>query len=330
MHESDHFVQFYETDEFLIDSVNGFVAAALDAGNSSLVIATLEHRVAIERKLTASGISVAAAIESGQYVALDAADTLSKLMADGLPSPLLFQQYLGGIVSRLAQDGRRVHAFGEMVALLWANGNRHAAIRLEELWNELGKALRFTLFCAYPMSAFGDESCAVPFNGICACHSRVIPAESYADIDSADERLRAVSLLQQKAQSLEAEIRHRAEVEKSACKRERELAEYVENAPAALNKINSDGKIAWANRADYESLGYARNEYVGHPVGEFHADANTCDEILERMRQGESLNEFPASLRAKDGSVRQVLFTSNACFESGKFAYARFTRRDTT
>jgi hypothetical protein len=57
------------------------------------------------------------------------------------------------------------------------------------------------------MSLFADESHAVPFNGICSCHSRVIPAESYADIDSADERLRAIARLQQKAVTLDAALR---------------------------------------------------------------------------------------------------------------------------
>src|SRR5687768_18312482 len=44
MRDSDHFVQFYETDAYLVDSVSGFVAAALEGDQSSVVIATLEHR----------------------------------------------------------------------------------------------------------------------------------------------------------------------------------------------------------------------------------------------------------------------------------------------
>jgi hypothetical protein len=127
-----------------------------------------------------------------------------------------------------------------MVALLWAEGNRHAAIRLEELWNELGKSQRFALFCAYPLALFGDDSHAVPFNGICACHTRVIPAESYADIDSADERLRAVCLLQQKAQSLDAEIQRRMDLEKMLSQREQELAEALKTTTAAPHSTSDE------------------------------------------------------------------------------------------
>jgi signal transduction histidine kinase/ActR/RegA family two-component response regulator len=225
MQESDHFVQFYESDDYLVESVTGYVAAALESGNASIVIATLDHRIAIQRELANRGIAVAAAIEAGRYMVLDAADMLTKFMVSGMPDADLFNEHVGRIIADLADGERRVHAFGEMVSLLWSNGDRHAAIRLEELWNELGKIHRFALFCAYPISTFDDASQGVPFNGICACHSHVIPAESYSDIDNADDRLRAVTRLQQKAQSLEAEIAHRSEVQKTLAQRERELIE---------------------------------------------------------------------------------------------------------
>jgi hypothetical protein len=240
MRESEHFVQFYEGDEYLIESVSGFVAAALEGGNACVVIATLEHRIAIQKRLIILGLNVASAIESGRYIVLDAADTLLKIMVDGLPNGPRVMEVLGSVISQLEKDGRRVHAFGEMVALLWAEGNRHAAIRLEELWNELGKSQRFALFCAYPLALFGDDSHAVPFNGICACHTRVIPAESYADIDSADERLRAVCLLQQKAQSLDAEIQRRMDLEKMLSQREQELAEALKTTTAAPHSTSDE------------------------------------------------------------------------------------------
>src|ERR1700730_1641748 len=68
MGESEHFVQFYEDDEFLVDSVSGFVGAALREGQASVVIATPEHRSALQRKLSACGIDVREAIASGRLV----------------------------------------------------------------------------------------------------------------------------------------------------------------------------------------------------------------------------------------------------------------------
>ena len=330
MGESDHFVQFYENDDYLVDSVSGFVGAALTQQKASVVIATAEHGAALQRKLAACGVDVSKAGAAGRYILLDAAETLAKFMVDGSPDPQRFKDTVGAVIARLAQGGQRIHAFGEMVALLWADGNRAGAIRLEELWNELGKQHRFALFCAYPIDGFDDKSLAEPFSGVCACHSRVIPAESYAAIEDPDERLRAVGLLQQKAQSLEAEIAHRREVEQVLSKRERELADFFDNATEGLHKVGADGTILWANKAEYSLLGYTAEEYIGRSIEDFHADGDVIAEILAKLRRGEILENFPARLRCKDGSIKHVLINSSACFENGEFAYTRCFTRDVT
>lgn len=330
MGETDHFVQFYESDEFLIESASGFVGSALKDGNMSVVIATPEHRYALQRKLVACGIDIETAEAAGRYVLLDAAETLSQFMVGDSPDPRRFNNTVGRVIAQLAERGRRIHAFGEMVALLWSDGNRDGAIALEGLWNELAKRHRFALFCAYPMSgcAEGDQSAA--FNGVCSCHTRVIPAESYGAADTDDKRLRAISLLQQKAHSLAAEIEHRQEVEKSLVKRERELADFFENATEGLHKVGRDGTILWANRADYGLLGYSEDEYIGQPISDFHADADVIADILLRLQRGDALENFPARLRCKNGTIKHVRISSNACFEDGEFAYTRCFTRDVT
>jgi PAS domain S-box-containing protein len=328
--ETEHFVQFYDSDAFLIESVSAFVAAALVDGNSSVIIATPEHRNAIQRKLFDRGIVIADTIESRRYVVLDASETLSKFMVDGKPDGQRFMDSVGAVIARLAEASGRVHAFGEMVALLWAEGNREAAIQLEDLWNQLGKLHRFALFCAYPMHGFSRESDALDLNGVCSCHSRVIPTESYAGLSSTEERLRAIALLQQKAESLEAEITHRQQVERALTNRERELRDFFDNATEGLHKLGPDGTILWANKADYELLGYAADEYVGRSITHFHADARIGASVLDKLSRGEALRNFPAQLRCKSGSIKHVLISSNACFEDGKFAYTRCFTRDVT
>jgi len=330
MGESEHFVQFYENDEFLIESVSGFTGAALTQGQVSLVIATPEHRSALQRKLSACGIEVSEAIENGRLVVLDASEMLSQFMVDGAPDVQRFSETVGRVISQLAQGDRRIHAFGEMVALLWAEGNRDAAIRLEQMWNDLGKSCRFALFCAYPIAGFGEESDAVPFDGICKCHSRVIPAESYAVLVEPGERSRAITLLQQKAQSLEAEIAHRQAVEKILSKRERELADFFENATEGLHKVGADGTILWANKAEYSRLGYSAAEYIGRSISDFHVDADVIAGMLDKLQKGETLDNFPARLRCKNGSIKHVLVNSNAYFEDGDFVYSRCFTRDMT
>ena len=137
MGEAEHFVQFYETDLFLMNSLGGFISTGLRAGDGCMVVATKAHRDELDIRLQAYGLDVPAATASGQYIPLDAMETLSKFMVDGLPEPTRFAEIFGGLIMRAGEGRGRVQAFGEMVALLWEEGNQSGAIRLEELWNNL-------------------------------------------------------------------------------------------------------------------------------------------------------------------------------------------------
>ncbi|MDX6269915.1 MAG: hypothetical protein QOD28_1138 [Acidobacteriota bacterium] len=211
--EPEHFVQFYEADAFLLNSLGGFVGAGLREGDACIVVATRAHRDALDAHLRADGLDVDAARARGQYVSADASGMLSQFMVGGQPDAGRFAESVGVVVAHAAAGHGRVRIFGEMVALLWAEENYDAAIRLEELWNELHRTRPFTLFCAYPMQGFGGEGDARRLGDVCTTHARVIPAESYSGIADADERLRTIIALQQKARTLEAEIAERREAE---------------------------------------------------------------------------------------------------------------------
>jgi hypothetical protein len=202
-----HLVQFYETDAFLAESVKDFVLAGLERGESALIVATKEHRMAIDELIEASDLDVQTLRNEGRYVLLDAAETLSRFMVDGEPEPALFSAAVGSLVAHAAENGDGVRIFGEMVALLWDEGNVAAALRLEELWNELAQAHPFSLLCGYPMSGFGD---AHPFKEVCALHTRVIPTESFTALSDPDDRMRAITELQQRSLSHGQEKHRRA------------------------------------------------------------------------------------------------------------------------
>ena len=85
---------------------------------------------------------------------MDAQETLSKFMVKGLPDEELFTQVVTGLLERARNGGRRVRAFGEMVAVLWSQGHNGATVRLEHLWHKFCQTEAFSLFCAYPRSGF--------------------------------------------------------------------------------------------------------------------------------------------------------------------------------
>jgi len=172
-----HEVQFYSDDAFLLDSFTHFIGAALKAGTAAIVVATQSHRDSLRQRLQAHGLDMDAAIERGRYISLDAAATLSTITVDGWPDPDRFLERLGSLVVAAAGaaegEDPRVAACGECAPLLWAEGKADAAIRIEQLCNELGKRYDVDILCGYPLSGFHREEDIHVLQSICAEHSAV-------------------------------------------------------------------------------------------------------------------------------------------------------------
>src|SRR5947207_13690960 len=85
---------------------------------------------------------------------------------------------------------------------------------------------------------------------------------------------------------------------------QQDIIDFVENASLALHWVGGDGRILWANQAELDLLGYTREEYIGCHIAEFHVDAPAIDDILERLNRRETLRNYEARLRCKDGTIR--------------------------
>jgi PAS domain S-box-containing protein len=249
-----HVVQFYEDELALVDAVSAFLGGGLGAGEGAIVIGTSEHRIAIGKRLADQGVDLDRVAARGQYVTLDAAETLSRILVNGLPEPLLFKEVIGQVVAKTSKGRRGLRAFGEMVALLWAEGNSEAAIRLEELWNELGQEHPFCLFCAYPLIGFGNAADGAAFRRICDTHSSVLPSEAYLS-RTGDECLREIAALQQKALALETEIQQRKRAEERLRESEQRYRQLLSLMPSAVYACDSDGRITFYNRRASELWG---------------------------------------------------------------------------
>lgn len=167
-----HVVQFYGHDGELAERVTDYLLAALKDEGVAIVVATPEHRRAFEARLTEAGVDLAAARDGRAYLALDARETLREFMADDHIDGAGFDRVIGGLIRQAGAAGRPVYAYGEMVALLWDEGLVNAAVQLEALWNELGRAHSFSLFCSYRADAMTGE--ADLFAEICRLHHEVI------------------------------------------------------------------------------------------------------------------------------------------------------------
>jgi signal transduction histidine kinase len=300
-----HSVQFYADDSFLLDGLSRFIGTALGAGDAAIVLATQAHREALERRLQARGLSTAKSIRQGRYIVLDAAETLQKFMVEGFPDAAKFREALSSLVVRAGgavESGARVVAFGEMVALLWEDGKYDAAIRLERLWNELGKEHSFFLQCAYPIKGFSHDHHSEPFLKICSEHSDVIPSDSYTALDSQVEQRRNVALLQQKEQAhdglretkirLENEIAERKAAEQKLRASERSLREL-------------SGRLLQMQDDERRHLGRELHD----SVGQYLAVLKMGLEVLKAEKssaRAPAEQQFSECLRLVDQSITEV------------------------
>ncbi len=172
---TDHHVQFYDTEKTLSEAVAEFIESGVKTGQPLVAIVTPSHRDAISHVLTDHGFDVEGLVAAGQLRWLDARTLLSFFMKGTTPDEDLFKECLGNLIveARAGREHLAIRAFGEMVDLLCRDGNHDGAIRLEELWNDLGKSYGFFLMCAYAVNNFYREAHWRHYQEICRQHGRV-------------------------------------------------------------------------------------------------------------------------------------------------------------
>ena len=114
---AEHLVQIYEEERVFMNALEGFVIGGIRCGDGVIVIATEDHRNELEHRLLICGIDVDRGRSRGQYIDLDAEDTLSKFMIGEWPDDDLFQRTVTEIVSRARGEGR-----GANGARVWRDG----------------------------------------------------------------------------------------------------------------------------------------------------------------------------------------------------------------
>ena len=173
----DHALSFYADDAELVATIAAFFADGFAAGEPVTVVATAEHRSALEHALLQLGVPHRHLRDPARYRPFDAAEVLKELMPHG---ELVAEQFHARLTTMLGPGHTRI--FGEMVALLWADGDVASAIRLEELWNEAGELAPFSLLCSYPRSVLDDDNGGIAeISGVCAAHNLVAGPAWYAE-----------------------------------------------------------------------------------------------------------------------------------------------------
>lgn len=228
VHGINHRVQFYRDDHFLVKEVSRYLGSALRNGAIGMIIATRGHLDLVAERLQMTEMDLATARRLGRYVEFDAEKLLGELMVDGQPDCDVFSKFAGKLMGQAAETlpGRqpRVALFGEMVDLLCARGRIDAAVQLEQLWNNMFQSQPFELLCGYSLERFDREGHAEALKHVCAQHSEVLPAESYLQLKTEQDRFRYVVCVQQEAEALKTEIRERQRAQEALVRAEKGAA----------------------------------------------------------------------------------------------------------
>jgi PAS domain S-box-containing protein len=130
------------------------------------------------------------------------------------------------------------------------------------------------------------------------------------------------------ASKIARDISERKRASEAVRRADKHFRDFVENASVGMHWIGPDGIIIWANRSELEMLGYTEQEYIGRHIAEFHVEQPVIEDILRRLNNRETLKNYEAQLRCKDGSIREVMINSNVYWEGEKFVHTRCFTRD--
>jgi hypothetical protein len=181
----NHLLQFYREEPVLARNVALFLGEGANRGDWMIVIATPSHRELFVQLLDRQGVDSDGLVQSGRLVLLDAEATLAQFMVSGRPDWCGFDSAVQRRVGELKAKagGHAVRAYGEMVDLLWKDGQLAAASQLEEFWNRLLRTHPIMLFCAYTVDILGKDVHVRDFQDILGAHSHLLPTRTNHELE---------------------------------------------------------------------------------------------------------------------------------------------------
>jgi hypothetical protein len=174
-------VQLYQDDDFYAEAISHFAAEGIVRGESIILVATKPHWQSISQRLDDKGLDVARLFRRGQLTVLDADDTLPKFMVGKDPDGGIFKPLAKQAIAKARAGGAypRVRWWGEMVNVLYVDGNPRGSNRLEQLFDEVAQEESIAIFCSFLMDKFDPKIYDEAFGNVCRTHSHVIPADDY-------------------------------------------------------------------------------------------------------------------------------------------------------
>jgi signal transduction histidine kinase len=105
----------------------------------------------------------------------------------------------------------------------------------------------------------------------------------------------------------------------------RHIVAPIQNLTRTVSRVSAEKDYSLrAVRGSRDELGLLTD------ISEFHADPEVAQDMLNRMRRGETLYNYEARLKCKNGSIVDLLICTNAVMEGGKLIQTRCFCRSIT
>src|ERR1700683_2428251 len=263
--ESRHVAHFYTDDSSLLQTLSKTIAAALVSGGAGICVATRRHRDELVGHLEDRGLNTGRLIRQGRLLLADAAETLSRIVVDGAPDRARFMEVVGEFIRRARsaanETNPKIAVFGEMVALLCADGKPEQAIQVEQFWNELAQIESFNLQCAYPISNFSSAEHNEDFLKICGQHSLIISSDGRTQL--------GLDLVQGAGAAGHETSTHASE----------ELLHLLGGAVQdyAILMLDPEGRVSPWNSGAERIKGYRASEIIGRHFSSFYPEEDLAN-----------------------------------------------------
>jgi len=362
----DHPCLIYETPDEQADAFVPYLHAGLVQGELCVYVVDDTHAEFIKSAFRHRGVDIDPFIRSGAFKIITKHDAY---LTEGYFDIQKMMTFWKDTVDQALKDGyTAVRAAAEMTWSLGTEPGTDLLVPYESELNELFPNLKVSALCQYHRKRFPAKIIKdmIHIHPIVVSNSQIMTNPNFMGhdefIQSHDEMevqklLDTISLanhLQKRnnelEEALQAKSRANSEVIEAkklqselevALENERktrlyaekikaELQEFVDNATEGLHWVGPDGVILWANKAELELMGYSEEEYIGRNMRDFYCEPKQVEQIFESLKQKQTISNFAAQLKAKDGSVKSVLINSNVFWKDGEFVHTQCFTRDIT
>jgi len=176
-----HDLQLYGTDQALVDAVSDFFSAALEIDHSIVAFATPAHLDAVNARLAARGIDVAALVSSGRYSPVDAHAAIDAVVVNGVADEARFLATFDAIVEVACRAGgvsRHVSVFGEIAPVLCGRHQTAAALEMERISVAYAASRSLSVLCGYSAGVLGASADLTA--EVCAVHETVLTGDFHS------------------------------------------------------------------------------------------------------------------------------------------------------